>query len=1657
MRRISTKKSSSISSTEMVTFLDTLGRLSLLGVNSLDLSGLYGFSAVKPKLIDHPLTARVISPPKSKSVSSRFIQSLSDHSGPLSSSNLKIHKLSHPDLMEHVIHGEPILPATGFIELLLEANANFLWDVEFTSILSLASGSPLEVGLQTMDSSWSVTTLASGEREHARGFMDRSHPNEPSPVVDFHNLWERLPLLDYKGFYSSLEPLAAYGPRFQRVLRCHGGPLEAIAEIAGPTPDELAQGYLLHPVIMDACLHVILHADISKQYSKDVMYLPSRLEHFIFYRRKYGAGNWFSHIRLRHWTPDCRYYDILVTDSLGTPLAKLHNFMLKKFTAKPISVKSRFDSIFQPVLVNVAIPFVRASFPERRNKAQIRFLYNMLDSLAVEMISRSLGQDLVFGRDESRRRYLAFARRALEKPKDIHLAPEVVQILRDSWPEHFEITTRIAAVHESVFDTPKRAVDALYSDDLMVKFYSKGRQTSDVCVEATEAFSGVLETLRRSGKRFIKILEVGAGTGLLTYHLIDELKKNPDLLVEYTVTDISYALVANLARNLPHRSIIAKAYDISQDPDPQGIHAEAYDLVVSLHVLHTAPNIKQCLARLHNLLVLGGCLLTVELDGTAWAENPGTVWFDCVFGSFPEWFGPTDGREHCAMTPMSWKQQLKDAGFVNIQTCVEHGGHGRDFFFVAQRSLTFISHTVEPPPGYSYVYEYGNEIELQTRLSVHDPAASTTIYLLASKGRSADAAVGLCAALRKETPLWDVRLAIFESPSDLENPAPLLSQYAQTFESGENVVLFDQRGCAHVSRVVLSAPPPTASHMASIPDSLDYITVRATYWAGMSPRYDAFVGEIEHSHSGSSTRYFVGGITEPSSAQTLQVHMNNIISVRLNAGIHAAREILVAVLTSMVHPPSTTKSRLAIALENPELAKILGQHISRTIPQFQVVAADFTDPNTYQRLDILFTDIETYAQYQHLRRWIPRSGRVIVWDQFLRTELAEDPSYLQRILANIQSTAFSEPLKICHRLSIVHKDLPSPSSSPCNGFVSRRASPPFREDRVYALLGGIGGLGVDLAVWMYQHGARHLVLTSRRGLNSLDPIVDALSLAKLTYLKAQDDLDLRMEACDATDVHEMGSLLRDLPLPLAGCFHMALVLSDEAFFRQTQQSFRAVYNSKLKVFDAFSTHVDVQSLDFLVAFSSVSGLVGLIGQSNYASACTALDGILAPYPNAFSLITPGISDAGYLDRTTTKKLTLKHLTGKDGYTSMSAEALWACLEDGLRKLDDAPFNQYIPDLDWDSIDTNFTLPWSCRHLISQTYLRQSHCKQPHNQGQILDQVLDLLEVSMHDFDATQPLSVYGLDSLSAAKLSSILRPYGSFSQMQLLGGVTWSQIEKEIQSTTAGIQSAVPLPASTAQSLVEICPGSGIPLIILPGGHGSIALFFGLRAHFRGTLWTLQITDSTPLETFDGLVAFWKRQICAKRPHGPYRFAAYSASTLFGVALTKLMEDSGEEVLELTFIDHCPAIWLQERSEALLRERTVAELRAVSDESVLDMLRNDPSTGAGAFANYDARMEVKVRRAVTTLVFQFLHHFYPDTGRRSYRSFIDPYSAWLSSVKARLVVLVAEHGIMHSAPGGTAPDLGASRFSRCVEVHYIRGVGHYGLFKDESVARILDI
>ncbi|KAJ7776328.1 hypothetical protein B0H16DRAFT_1879673 [Mycena metata] len=1333
--------------TESQLFLATLGRLSLLGINSLDLSGLYGGSASKSKFMDHPLAVRSI--PEAKSLPNPKAQSVSQGIQP---GGLRINL---PTLAEHVINGEPILPATGFIELVLNSGARTLWDVEFLSMLSLSGDTP-EVALQRLDAIWSITTGVN-DKVHARGLMDKLPPTPVPSAVNCEDIFDRLPFLNFEDFYSSLEPLAAFGPRFRRVLRCHGTPLEIVAEILGPTDIELSSGSLLHPEIIDASLHFMLHPDLSKN-PPGVIDLPSKIGHFVFYNQIRGTGSLFSHMILRHWKPNTRHYDVFVRDSFGLPICEFRDLVVAKFRSTgPHTVNRRFDYVFQPVAIDGRIASLVASSRVRPGTDGIGPLFEALDSCAIDMLSKSLRNHVSIGDEESRRRYFAFAQGAVARTRSPQ-PPETSVALQNKWPHHFEVTKRVAAVHESVFENSQSAVAALYSDDLMTKYYSTNSDCSPVAHDATQAISVILQTLRASGKKVVKILEVGAGTGLLTAMVIKELQRHADLTFEYTVTDISYALVANVVRSVASEGItlIPKSYDLSRDPHPQGIQPECYDLALAHHVLHATRSVNPCLVSLRSTLVPGGYLLAVELNGTAWDERPGSLWLDCIFGSFSEWFGYTDGRKHCALSPSQWEDHLQTANFDHIQTCVESGGIGHEFFLVAQRSITSSTselHTVDPRR--IYPYQFGKEIELQTRLRNLNAATSNTIYVVAKRGQDGDAALGLCAALRQERPLWTVRLAIFESLVDYSNPVPHLAGQINLFNSGESVISFDHRGAVHVPRVALLPPPPSPSQDSG----QDQIHVRLIRWAGVVGLYDGFLAQVaESEHSQLPVGKYVAGIAPPSSAECIAVSANRLIPASIDSDGDFVAQLVGTLLISLISLPSSGHLlRMAVAIENCVLSRMLTQH-ALDVPGIRIIQTESTDCALFERFDILVTDSVTYAQNPHLRRWIPRSGRMFQWDVLLADTIRADPGYIQRTLS------LAEPVSAA---------IPSPPTAPA-GLPTFGAAPPFRGDRIYVLLGGIGGLGIDLAVWMYQRGARNLVLTSRRGLESLDPYRDALTTAKVAYLKSLDDLHIQFEKCDATDFDQMKSLVGDFALPIAGCIHMTLVLSDALFFNQTRDTFRRVHDSKIKVFEVFAAHIAIESLDFFVALSSFCGLLGIPGQTNYASACTALDGILARYPNAFSLITPGILDAGYLDRAS-------DVPHKDTIASLSAEALWACLEDGLRKLDEGPFNQYIPDFDWTPVRRRFQIPPICG-LLAGTSAAESFTVAEVDAGRdgLRARVLELLEVSAEDFDATQPLTTYGLDSISAARLAAILRPHVSVSQMQLLGGVTWSGIERQL-------------------------------------------------------------------------------------------------------------------------------------------------------------------------------------------------------------------------------------------------------------------------------------
>jgi acyl transferase domain-containing protein/pimeloyl-ACP methyl ester carboxylesterase/acyl carrier protein len=156
------------------------------------------------------------------------------------------------------------------------------------------------------------------------------------------------------------------------------------------------------------------------------------------------------------------------------------------------------------------------------------------------------------------------------------------------------------------------------------------------------------------------------------------------------------------------------------------------------------------------------------------------------------------------------------------------------------------------------------------------------------------------------------------------------------------------------------------------------------------------------------------------------------------------------------------------------------------------------------------------------------------------------------------------------------------------------------------LSGGLGALGLQVARWLAQQRVPHLVLTGRRGANTPGA---AEAVAELEALGTR----VTVAAVDVADREALKAVLDAIPgdLPLRGVVHAAGVLDDGVLAEQNAKRFAGVLSPKVK--GAWNLHALTAGSDlaFFVMFSSLSGLLGGAGQSNYAAANSFLDALAA--------------------------------------------------------------------------------------------------------------------------------------------------------------------------------------------------------------------------------------------------------------------------------------------------------------------------------------------------------------------------------------------------------------------------------------------------------------
>jgi acyl transferase domain-containing protein/acyl carrier protein len=201
-----------------------------------------------------------------------------------------------------------------------------------------------------------------------------------------------------------------------------------------------------------------------------------------------------------------------------------------------------------------------------------------------------------------------------------------------------------------------------------------------------------------------------------------------------------------------------------------------------------------------------------------------------------------------------------------------------------------------------------------------------------------------------------------------------------------------------------------------------------------------------------------------------------------------------------------------------------------------------------------------------------------------------------------------------------------------------------RANASYLITGGMGGLGLATAHWLWSKGAKHIALVGRSVTAAGDP-----------FRRFSGDVSQRADVDRI--LHEIAS---SMP-PLAGIIHAAGVLDDGLLSHQTPERFDRVMAPK--ALGACHLHEATKSapLDFFILYSSVASILGSAGQGNYAAANSYLD-TLAHHRHSLGLPAISVNWGPWAETGMAARAGSNRRLESSGFKPMRAEAAFPALE-----------------------------------------------------------------------------------------------------------------------------------------------------------------------------------------------------------------------------------------------------------------------------------------------------------------------------------------------------------------------------------------------------------
>lgn len=416
-------------------------------------------------------------------------------------------------------------------------------------------------------------------------------------------------------------------------------------------------------------------------------------------------------------------------DDLYSFISQVETEHISKSQIKCLKERENLITAYDQLCISAAADYFRSIFADNKykqgiSKAELNRKLQTIDQYLVfqdRLLKCLLDGGYIIDDGE---RYQVLE--AFHRIPDLKLAIEQADRENHEFLPFMNFFAYCAEHYQKVFQGQMQGKEVLYPGGeykLLNQVYEQIPTTNKIEVYASIIAQSVCHLIKKNGSK-VRILEFGAGTGLVSWEVIEKIK---GMDVEYCFTDIGRSFLTEgeaRAKKMNYNFVRFEKFDITEKPESQNLALASYDIVLSCNVIQAMEHMEETLKNVTGLFKKNGILFLLQtVEGHSIQEM--------IFGLTPEWWNYAKDSKRGALPTLSyeeWEKLLRAQGFECIRIFPEDAG-------VIQSDVALIvgEYCREEEPlmtaGYETQIEVLKKINPQTALSLVSEGSSIEEHL----------------------------------------------------------------------------------------------------------------------------------------------------------------------------------------------------------------------------------------------------------------------------------------------------------------------------------------------------------------------------------------------------------------------------------------------------------------------------------------------------------------------------------------------------------------------------------------------------------------------------------------------------------------------------------------------------------------------------------------------------------------------------------------------------------------------------------------------------------------------------------------------------------------------------------------------------------------